>query len=117
MLGRLLLLDGLVGERVPVGHEFPDRGPEVLLLHRLVLGLLDDELLDHLGPEVERVLPGRDLGSRAGLQFLEHLLDLDVVLPSTSKTSAMTSSSLLPRKCFLNQEVAVERLDDSGDTP
>ena len=55
-LGLLLLAGGLVGQRIAVGKVVTHDRPEVHLLQRLVLGLLDDELLGHLLAQRQLVL-------------------------------------------------------------
>src|SRR5580704_10145465 len=79
-LGFLLLAGGLVSQRVAVGQVITHDRPEVHLLQRLVLGLLDDELLGHLLAQRQLVLAGPGGRGRPLLQLGQHALDFLVVL-------------------------------------
>src|SRR5205814_1960237 len=79
LLALLLLLGGGAGQPLSVGDVLPHGGPEVHFLHGLVLGFLDDQLLDHLLAQHQVVVVGPRGRGRPRLQLAEHPLDLFVV--------------------------------------
>src|SRR5437763_5941102 len=80
LLGGLLLAGRLVGQRV-TGLDVVAHGrPEVHLLERLVLGLLDDQFFGHLLAQRQLILAGPGGHGRALLQLSQHALDLLVVM-------------------------------------
>ena len=75
-LAFLFLVDSGVGELAAVGQQVPHGRPEVHLLQRFVLGLLDDEFLHHLLAQPELAVAGARQRGGARLEFGQHPLDL-----------------------------------------
>jgi len=95
LLGLLLLPGRLVGQRVPGRVVLAHSRPEIHLLQRLVLGLLDDQLFGHLLAPRQLVLAGPGGLGRALLQLGQHALDFLVVL-GQDREHVRHLSSLLP---------------------